>query len=327
MRTHLRLAAALLAVAGPAAAQEESPAWLTPGRPGLSAGSTLIFVRPSVSSDTAYVRTGPGGVSAPDFDWGFERGHAFWAAYEVPGGYGARVRAMVFDADPARPKPVITSPAQGTYLPAYPLESFRAPSEVLGRGVGTDYVRFRSRLRLVSTEAEATYAFGYGPWWVEVAGGVRHQAARQEYGADLNNPAAAGLWETQTLRVAREFTGFGPAAGLFVRRGLDGPWSVYGSLRGALLQGYMDESAAFSRVTQGLPGPGRQGWAIDGSPMRTISVTEVEVGLEYRMTLGWLGVVYRGGFTAHTYYGLGGPTGGSGPVSLVGGHLAVGVAF
>jgi hypothetical protein len=326
----------LLGVALPQASAD-SAAFLQPATPtGLSAGTNLLYVRATLADNPAYTIFDPAGSRTVEFDYEFERAHLFWAAYTDPSGLGVRFQSMIYDADSDRPKRRLTNDhgaIASVLLPDIGFPSyFQAPSNVLAAGIGTDRLWFRSHLRIISTDFEITQRWDLGTGWIVASAGGRYQVFEHQYGADLDNLGDGITSELQKLRSERRFKGVGPTAQVEVRQALFGPWAVYGGARGSLVVGTANEEVGFVRSLMDPAGTIGQGthsaWSVlESRTSRILPLVELELGVEYGATLGWLHVFVRGGPVWKSYFNAGGAAGGSGTVHLMGGQIAIGVGF
>jgi Legionella pneumophila major outer membrane protein precursor len=342
-------AAAILASAGHA--QDEryvrDEPWFPPNAqarqssPSLIAGTDLLYVRPYISVNTAFTVVS-GTTESEPFDWHHTRAHRIWIGCAEPTGWGVRAQGFVFD-DASDNRHVtltsaeiatrqVTTPPFGPVIPG--VTDFGGPSAVLARsGLGEDRLTFRSDLRIVAAEVEATFACGTDDWTVCLSGGGRYLQVRHGYRPELENAGRLGTSETQNLTLGREFTGYGPTLALFARHRIgDSVLSAYASARGSVVVGTLDEQAAFARSVNDpdlLAGVGTRQTRTNATSTsdHTIPVVELEIGLECGGALGRMRLFGRAGVVAQTYFNAGSATNSSGSLSLVGGAITIGFGF
>jgi hypothetical protein len=296
---------------------------------GISAGTDLFALRPYFSDNPAYLRS----PSAKTFEWQFERAHSFWADYTSASGWGGRLSAFVIDGDSSRPQLDVAHPGIVAAVPAStgPF-AFTTPSPVLRSGLGEDQLWFRSRLRVLDTEYEGTYAWSEGNWLLQVSAGLRYQLIAQVYRADLNNNGDGRTTANLAIRSTNEFVGLGPTLGLSGRYALDEEWSLYGKARGAIAFGTEDRQSLFSGMLSDPDlrvgsGSGRAQGSSRREVEKIVTLTQLEVGVQYTVELGKLTVEYRCGAVAHTYFNAGNAAGGNAAISLFGGQVSMGLRY
>ncbi|HJZ90330.1 MAG TPA: Lpg1974 family pore-forming outer membrane protein [Gemmataceae bacterium] len=309
--------------------------------PSLFAGTDLLYLKPYISNNSAFTAVGASSETEP-FDWQHTRAHRIWIGYAEPSGWGVRAQGFVFD-DSSDSWHVTLTRAEITtrQISAPPFDSvipvvagFGAPSAVLGRaGLGEDRLTFRSDLRIVSADVEATFACGTDDWTVRFSGGGRYLELRHGYRAELENNGEFGTSETQNLNLNRDFTGYGPTLALFARHRIgDTALSAYASARGSLVVGTLDEQATFARSVNDpdlLAGVGRRQTRANAvsSADHTIPVAELEMGLECSGALGRMRLFGRAGVVAQTYFNAGSATGSTGSLTMLGALVTVGFGF
>jgi hypothetical protein len=139
--------------------------------------------------------------------------------------------------------------------------------------------------------------------------------------------------ETQQLDFVQEFSGAGPAVGLFLRHGLgDCGLAAYGSVRGAILAGHLDQRASYLQdindpALLALVGSQQTRTRFDNRSSHVLTETELELGLEYAVPVGKSRLYLRGGLVGQSYSNAGNATGSLGTLSLLGGQLAAGVNY
>ncbi|HKB02087.1 MAG TPA: Lpg1974 family pore-forming outer membrane protein [Gemmataceae bacterium] len=326
---------------------------LSPRWEGLSAGVGFAVLRPYVSNNPAFTVANPpvpgtvggspllGAASQTvSFDWDPKAAVQFWVAYDDPSGFGGRVRAFAFDAEsPAIGMRLVPGGAVPITLPVLVpsvggVPGFAAPSPVLTAArLGEDRLTFQSDLRICSTDVEGTFGWMGDDSSLQVSAGVRYLLLRQGYTARLANAGDGTTSVFEELRVSREFEGCGPTAGLFARHRIcQSPCAVYVGARCSVLVGTMDTETGFARAindpTQaaGL-GTQRARTSFGSRSDVTIPVTELELGVEYGELVGRYGVFVRAGVVAQTYFDAGGAASPLGNLTLIGGQVAVGVAY
>jgi hypothetical protein len=178
-----------------------------------------------------------------------------------------------------------------------------------------------------------TYQWGDGNCLVRVSGGARWTGLRQGYHAALRNFGDGITTETQQLDFVQEFSGAGPTVGLFLRHALGGTdLAAYGSVRGAILVGHLEQRAAFVQDISdptfvALVGSQQTQTRFDNRSAHVLTVTELELGLEYAVPVGKSRLYVRGGVVGQNYANAGNATNSVGTLSLIGGQASVGVNY
>jgi hypothetical protein len=302
---------------------------------GWSGGFGLMILKPYVSNNPAYTlatpRPGvPAGFVAQTASFSYDPQPAIqlWLAFDDPSGWGGRLRLFCLEAESdilglglGGAFPLVTAPAVGPAVPGAPV--FGGPSPVLAAGLGRDFVAFQSDLKIVATDLEGTYGYMGNDCSIQGSLGLRCLYLRQGYHATLANPGDGTTAFAQVLRVEREFRGCGPTASVFARQRIGcSPVALYAGLRGSIVYGTMEETYRLGQVGAATTVAG----ATSRSDL-TIPVTEVEFGAEYGAMAGPVGFFVRAGVVSQTYWDAGGATGALGNLSLIGGQIAIGVAY
>jgi len=330
-----------------------NPPATTPG--GWYGGAEMLFLTPYVSNNTAFTVVTPpvppapgafpvaiGSAQGQPFDWDCGQAYRAWVGWTHPTGWGIRADGFVYNQgsnvaslinqpDPIAPR-LVTVPPVIPFIPG--AASFGAPTAVLaGGGIGSDRLLFTSDLNVRTVDAEATYQWGGCDCLVRVSGGVRWTGLRQGYHAALRNCGDGDTTETQQLDFEQEFSGAGPTVGLFLRHtlGADG-LAAYGSVRGAILAGHLDERAAYFQdisdpALLALVGSQQTRTRFDNRSAHVLTEAELEMGLEYAVPVGRSRLFVRGGLVAQSYSNAGSATNSLGTLSLLGGTAAVGVNY
>jgi hypothetical protein len=320
-----------------------------------SGGAEMLFLTPYVSNNTAFTVIAPPAPPAPGafpvaigsaqgqpFAWDCGQAFRAWAGWTHPTGWGIRadgfvynqesnVASLVNQPDPIAPR-LVTVPPVIPFIPG--AASFGAPTAVLaGAGIGSDRLLFTSDLNVRTVDAEVTYQWGGCDCLVRVSGGVRWTGLRQGYHAALRNSGDGITTETQQLDFEQEFSGAGPTVGLFLRHtlGADG-LAAYGSVRGAILAGHLDQRGAYSQdisdpALLALVGSQQTRTRFDNRSAQVLTEAELEMGLEYAVPVGRSRLFVRGGLVAQSYSNAGSATSSLGTLSLLGGTAAVGVNY
>jgi hypothetical protein len=169
------------------------------------------------------------------------------------------------------------------------------------------------------------------------AAGVRYLRLDQGYHyGQVNQGGGQPVSETQLLQVDRNFGGVGPEVGLQgnVRLG-DTGLSLFTSGRFSLLEGTTREHYGYASFLVDPTGlippfvPGSTSFNFQGNrnPDHTISVGELELGLEYAQLLGQMRLFCRVAGVGQTYFDAGNTTQGTGNLSLVGFQCSLGVNY
>ncbi len=325
-----------------------------PAEAGWMGGAALYYLKPYLQNNTAYVTTiAPGTptsvVTQSSFPWQYEPAAAFWLGYSLPGGLGVRARYFYFDqtsssidltntTTPAPATQTTINPPLANFLPlSTGGTAFGSPGTVLNSGIGTDVLSFSSNLRIHAFDVEATYAWQGDGWTLLASAGGRYLTLDQDYNASLtNNGAGKGVNEVQLLEATRNFRGGGPVASLlgqvyFGRTGL----SLVGSVRGSFLVGGNDEHVNFTQIVNdpnGVIPPGiPRNAAADapgGSELRPrVTVAELELGLQYDVSMGGVNVFVRASVVSQTYFDAGNASQGMGNLALFGVQGAAGINY
>jgi hypothetical protein len=314
---------------------------------GLQGGATFYYLRPYFSNNVAYTLTS--GLTTPDpsqslheFHWHFDPAVAAWIGWTSPSGLGARTRYFHYDESsselttsltPAMAATTQITPPAG--LANLPGSNFGTPGIVLGAGLGQANLTFRSDLKIDAWDIEGTWAWKCSNFSMLVSGGARYLHLSQSYLATLtNNTTVAGatVSELQQLRFTHNFEGAGPTLGWFGRYELGHTGiAVFGTARGALLVGTTHQDTSFF---QNIVDPtGVVGGNQTLNPTRSghldqvVPVLELEVGLEYGLTLRNSRVFVRAGVVDHTYFDGGNASSTTGNFSLFGGTVSLGINY
>jgi hypothetical protein len=325
-----------------------------PGVSGIMGGASFYLLKPYMQSNTAYVTTiAPGTptsqVDLASFHWDTEPAAAFWLGWSSPSGLGARARYFYFEqtsssasltngiTPPPAPQTTINPPL-ANFLPlSTGGTAFGSPGTVLNSGIGTDVLSFGSDLRIHALDIEATYAWKGECWSLLVSAGGRYLNLEQNYHASLiNNGAGLGVTEVQLLDASRNFRGGGPVASLFGqtyfgRTGL----SLFGSFRGSFVVGGTDEHVGFTQVVNdphglippGIPGVLRLTPQATRNADHSLTVAELELGVQYDVSLGRANVFVRAAAVSQTYFDAGNASQATGNLGLLGMQLSAGVNY
>lgn len=304
--------------------------------------------------------TSSSGTISRDFGSDLTPAFAFWLGATGPSGVGGRARYFHFDHSPStlplslssgetftgggtivgvNPAPGLTSPA--LLFPNLPSQAVLAPSALLnfitaGTGAGADTLAFSSSLRIDAIDAEATYAWTSGSWSVIGGAGGRYLRLKQDYQATLSN-AGEGVGASQfaSFGSSRTFEGGGPTASAQVTYRLGGSGlGLFASGRGAIVVGQTNQITTFNNtlndptgVVTGAPSISVTNNRVPNNSNDTITVGELEVGVQYDLSAYDAVWFVRAAGVAQTYLGAGSSTQGGGDLSLLGCQFSLGVNY
>jgi hypothetical protein len=330
-----------------------TPECAAPG--GWYGGGGLLFLTPYLSNNTAFSvitpPAAPGLAAVPvavgsaqnvPFNWDCGQAYQVWAGWTAPSGWGVRgdffsfqqgssLEALAVSPDPTAVR-LVNAPAVIPFIPG--AAAFGSPTAVLaGAGIGSDRLLVGSDLTIRAADLELTYQWAGADYVVRVSGGGRWQQVRQGFHAGLINVGDGLTTEAQTLSFAQDFRGAGPTAGVFLRHGIGGTGlAAYGSVRGAILAGHLEQQAAFAQTINdptfaALVGSQQTRTRFDNRADHVLTFGELEIGLEYGMVVGGSRLFVRGGVVGQSYGNVGNATGSLGTLSLIGGQAAVGLNY
>jgi hypothetical protein len=322
---------------------------------GWYGGVGLLFLTPYLSNNTAFTVITPpappaaggvplatGSAQGVPINWNCGEAYQVWAGWVHESGWGVRADYFEFNQgsdqstfvsrpDPVAPR-IVTVADPIPFIPG--AAGFGAPTAVLaGAGIGADRLVVSSDLNIRSSDLELTYQWAGDDYLLRLSGGGRWQSLRQGYHAGLRNPGDGITTETQVLNFEQEFSGAGPTVGVFLRHGIGGSGlAAYGSVRGAILAGHLDQHAAFAQdisdpTLAALVGSQQTRTRFDNRDDHVLTFGELELGLEYGMPVGHSRMFVRGSVVGQTYGNAGNATNSLGTLSLLGGQAAVGVNY
>jgi hypothetical protein len=315
----------------------------------------MLFLRPYVSDNTAFTVITPPVPPAPGafplavgsaqnqpINWGLGQGFQAWVGWTQTNGWGLRADLFGFDKgsnvstyiiqpNPFAPQ-IVTVP--GIIPPIPGAAAFGAPTAVLaGAGIGADRLVITSDLNIRSSDFELTYQWATDDSVIRMSAGGRWQSLRQGYHAAVANTGDGVTTEMQALDFTQEFSGAGPTIGLFLRHEIAGSGlAAYGSVRGALLFGHVEQHAAYA---QDISDPNLTAFVgsqatrtrLDSRSDHVLTYGELELGLEYSIPVGHTRLFLRGGVNGQAYANAFNATGATGTLGLFGGTAAVGVNY
>ena len=328
------------------------PTGSTPG--GFYVGGGPSFLKPYLSNNTAYTVTTPpvppapgafplalASVQSQPFDWNCEQAFQMWLGWTHASGWGIRADGFIFNqgsnlnsfinqVDPIAPK-IVSVPPIIPFIPG--AAGFGAPTAVLaGAGIGADRMLFGSDLNIRSADLELTYQLAGDGFLVRLSAGGRWTSLRQGYHAALRNFGDGITTEAQQIDFVQQFSGAGPTIGLFARHDIFDGLSAYAGIRGAILAGHLDQSAAFSQAISdpnlaAFVGSQRTQTRFDTRADHVLTVAEMELGLEYGVNVGGSRLYARAGIVGQSYGNAGNASNTLGTLSLIGGTASVGVNY
>ncbi|MEZ6086837.1 MAG: Lpg1974 family pore-forming outer membrane protein [Pirellulaceae bacterium] len=204
------------------------------------------------------------------------------------------------NADPAGPRWRVGDPGTPLATPDYDydpaLRLWAGREDCRGLGARLTYFGFDedttngnilianlgSALEVYAFDLELTQRAKLSGWDLLFSGGMRIGGIDQSLSL-IQGPDA--------LTISRDFDGVGLTIGLGAERAIGGGLGFYSNLRGSLLYGDADiDVTATPGILGGFAGTVAQ------VPNQTISVMEVQMGLEYERNFGNTGVTLRAGF-------------------------------
>lgn len=277
---------------------------------GLYGGVELLWIKPHFEDESAFVIDGSLLDQIVSFNYDHEVSPRFWLGYIGCGGLGARLRYWDYDN-------VFTTSALATL----DVEAFAfSDGGVLQRrldGDPGDTIFARHDLELQTLDAEATQYFELWNMLFMGSLGLRYTRVEQQYQVLFTSP----LGVQEELLHDHNFEGIGPTTGIEVWRPFGGAGlSLYGSLRGSILFGEVDQQIRES--TGGLVFVERRD-NVDES----LAIGELGLGLQW--TGSWLyntDLFIRGGWEGQYWHGAGNANTTTGNMGLEGLTLALGLS-
>jgi hypothetical protein len=308
---------------------------------GIAAGAGFYYLRPYISNNPAFVTNTGIGTPRPtssttDFDWSYKPAAAFWLGYALESGLGLRARFFYFDQASSTSSTSLTAfGAATTTITAAPgLQpvggfAFASPGILLTGGVGQDQLAFSSNLKIQNYDFEVTFAWNFDCFALVFSGGGRYTQIAQNYNAALTNVPGGGASEFDTLNVNHTFVGGGPTVAI------QGTWqightglAVFGTARGSITVGSGLQDTVFTQiVTDPVNGNQNNVATNHVAPQQVLPIMELEVGLEYGVTLGQTRWFVRGAGVSQTYFGAGSSTSRDNNLSLFGGQVSFGIDY
>jgi hypothetical protein len=255
----------------------------------------MMFLKPFWDNNAAFSGAGvPGNIRRNfDFNYDYEYAPFAWLGYVNDSGFGVRGRWFMFDhsADVQQAVPAALGP------PAYVAGG---PGGVLFNTGAAATWDIQSDLEMDVYDLEATQAIDHGPWTWAGSAGVRYMRIVQHYNVFESFP---GVGSGRQFNSAHSFDGIGPTLSLEGRRVIAcSGFSFYGSVRESILVGDSLYDASFFPAGGGNPAGATQSIAASWSP---VSITELELGIEYALQLGYATGFVRGGIVYQFWQGVG----------------------
>lgn len=327
---------------------------------GFFTGGSYYYLRPYFSSNPAYtVTTGAGTESvssqAKSIDWGAQSGFSFWAGWACADGFGVRARYFFIDATSPNQNETltptagattsITGPTVGGLAPAAGGLFFSSPGSLQGAAAAaglaptTDLLTFSSRFDIRTYDLEAIWGADYDRWNIQVSAGGRYLYLLQGYNAQLSNsvglaPLGVGATatETQSLLVNRQFNGAGGTMSFGTSYHVCHGLSLFGMARGSLLVGVQRQDSRFNQNISdpsNLVVPGGTSIAtVQSSREHTVMpMLELEMGVEYALSLGRSRAFMRAGVANQNYFNAGSATQTGGDLGLFGVQFSAGLRY
>lgn len=285
----------------------------------VEAGVSLYLLKPVWETNPSfYTGNGPTPGTSPvqngrEFDWDLELAPKIWIGYNG-NSFGGRISYFTLDGDT---NDNFTVPAGQSAASARPFER-NLPA---GVGPGTAITSSHD-LEIDVLDLEATKILRRCNWQVLGSAGIRILSVEQSYNITGNDPAVG----VERLSSQHDFDGLGPTLSIEGRR-MFGNLSVFGIARQSLLFG--DRDATVTQVTAG-----------NMTNIRTqnndgvVSMTELELGVEYAREMGGLRPFIQGAFVGQFLTGVGNGANGDlftlqrdQNMGLIGGRVTFGLEF
>lgn len=267
------------------------------GYSGIVGGVGMMFLKPHWDNNPAFT-AGPGPADNNqirnfDFNYDYEYAPFAWLGYVNDSGFGVRGRWFMFDhsAD-------VTQGVPGGFV-APPIVAGGPGGLLTNVGLPATW-DIHSDLKLNAYDLEATQAIDHGPWtWIGSAG-LRYMEIVQHYNVFEFRP---GIGSGRQFNSAHNFHGLGPTLSLEGRRVIAcSGFSFYGNIRESILVGDSLYDASFFPAGGGNPAGATQTLVASWSP---VSITELELGVEYALQLGYATGFVRGGVVYQYWQGVG----------------------
>jgi len=292
---------------------------------GWSVGGGVYVMQPFFGSNPAFFtqRTVGGATVTHQQDFSSEISVAplAYLGYTWANGWGIRGRWFEFTSSGSAGSPINSSTT--VFDATSVLGALPAPAGTTATAIAS------SRMILSVYDLEATYARTFDQWSFLFSAGVRYAHLSQDYSISVTD-AGANLGSVAS---SQTFNGLGPTLALEAHRQLgSSDFALYGSARGSLLFGTLDQDSSASPVIRG------------GSSSSTdvLPIGELEMGGEWGHTcerfrfsaqLGVVGQIWWGGGNASqgaylNTINIGGlPPSSAGNFGFIGGVFRAGVSF
>ncbi len=295
------------------------------------------FLYPYMSSRVAYSRTIGAETGTTNFPRVVDFGPRASIGYLFHNTWGVRANYWYLRGSSN------TSAANGDatttlVTPGAPPFAILSPSASMQQGIGIDVFEMRQRLEIHVADVEILKECQVFDTTVLCSFGARYARIIQSYEATRDNAGGVNganivTEDREDLETSSRFNGWGPTVSLeSVHRLGKSNLAVYGNIRGSLLFGVerfvQDYSAQRSAVVGGvanLTSAANEGYATD---TRTVSIGELEFGLQYGCHLGCRCYVFgRAGVVYQRWWDVGNPNSASGDLTLLGGTARVGITY
>lgn len=302
------------------------------GRCGFIGGAGLYVIQPYFENNPGYNFIVQGAkpevqkVDRVNITHHLDVAPLVWLGYIDDDGFGGRVRYWHFrqgveqalrlppfvgtydikfvpKPPPGHYEPVVTSGTLYTLSSAAPL-GLQAFGDTLSLMHGPEATTFviDSNLNVQVLDLECIRDFRAAGWNFLVAGGLRLGWIDQTY--NVYDAQSTSPRELRTLSSSYQFQGVGPVVALEARLPLgQSSFCFYGSTRASVLFGSADQQAAFGGQELRNDDPNPQ-FASDHRT-RSLWIAELELGLEYRQTVGRTLLFGQLGLVAQDWFNAG----------------------
>lgn len=325
-------------------------------------GNTAYQVTTITSGVTGGTSTAVGQTTNQNFNWDMQPAAAFWLGATTKSGLGIQTR-FFFMGGSSQDAQISLTPGQAfstptpfssisnvinpspytppTFPGALPpvvagSQSFSAPSQLLAAGVGRDDLSFGSTLKINALDLEPTFNWALERWTIQAGSGLRYLQMTQTYRANLQNLGGGAASEFETLSLSNKYWGVGPTvSGRFSRTVGETGLRLFSGGRASFLVGNSGRVAGLTDVlndplglTTGVPGTFVQRYSqIPSSTDQTMTVLELELGLEYGRVIYNHYWYCRGSMVDQTYFNSGNASRTTGNLSLFGCQFTAGFDF
>lgn len=269
-------------------------------------------------------------TTVTNFDNGVDIGYRVEVGYHNGNGWGARLRYFKWEStdslntvDNFDNSDAVQPGVTGAATRVDSLRPLGLQFLSFGTATNPTFLNFNNRIRVEIFDLEVTRSGRMGCVDLTASVGLRYLQTYQEYNAsetlgaipatpefDQFGNDVTTIFQSQSIRSGHSNNGLGPILGLEGRTTLWDSLRIYGQGRVGFVfgeghqQAYQQVNFDPARVPFGFPNP--QDTAADARYSKLVLTTEVEVGLEYAITLNSGSEVYlRGGLFGMSIGGVG----------------------